>query len=224
VVTVSDFSKEEIRRLYRRSDVAVTPNAAGAWVTARQRRPASADPLEGAPFFLTVGSRAAHKDLGTAYDAFARYRAGGGQALLAVVGSSHRSLADAQTDGDDRHQGVVDLGRVSDEELAWLYGHASAFVFPTRYEGFGIPPIEAQMAGTPVIASDIPVLREVLSDESVLRFPPGDSAALARAMAEVDDPLVAARLVAAGAANAARYTWSASAAALSDLIDALPRS
>lgn len=217
VVTVSDFSKREIYDVYGREDVAVTPNAAGAWVTGPQTIPAPVDALGGSPFFLTVGSRAPHKDLTTAYDAFRHYRDAGGEALLAVVGSSHRSLA---ADEGRVQDSVINLGRVSDEELAWLYGHARAFIFPTRYEGFGIPPVEAQAAGTAVIASDIPVLREVLADDSALRFPPGDAAALARAMTEVEDPRLAAQLVAAGRANAARYSWSASAAILSRLIDA----
>ncbi len=223
VVTVSEFSKGEIRQLYARDDIAVTPNAVGAWVTGRQTPPPSAESLEDTPFFLIVGSRAAHKDLATAYEAFARYREGGGRALLAVVGSSHPSLADGRLDADRIQDAVVDFGRVSDEELAWLYGHACAFVFPTRYEGFGIPPVEAQSAGTPVIASDIPVLREVLTEGSALRFAPGDAAALARAMVEVGDPQVAARLVESGRANAARYSWSSSASTLSGIIDGLQR-
>ena len=218
VVTVSEFSRTEIRDVYGRDDIRIVPNAVGAWITGPQRRPSSIGEV---PFFLSVGSRSLHKGLDTLVEAFRRYRESGGQAALAVVGTTSRSFADGSFSAAEA---LVELGRVSDEELAWLYHHARAFVFPSRYEGFGIPPIEAQTAGTPVIASDIVVLREVL-DQSALLFPPGDAAALASAMVAVDeDPDLVARLTEAGVRNAARYSWAASAAELSTLIDALAES
>jgi len=56
------------------------------------------------------------------------------------------------------------LGRVSDEELVRLYNQAVCFIFPSLYEGFGLPPIEAMSCGCPVLVSDIPVLHEVCGD------------------------------------------------------------
>ena len=95
-------------------------------------------------------------------------------------------------------------------------------MFPSHYEGFGIPPIEAQAAGTPVIASDIPVLREVLEEGSAMRFAAGNAASLAAAMTAIDeDPVLVARLKENGRRNAERYSWGASASELSDLIDQL---
>lgn len=61
-------------------------------------------------------------------------------------------------------QNVTFLGYISDEEMKWYMQHAKALLFPSFYEGFGIPPLEALALGTPVIASDIPVLREVFGD------------------------------------------------------------
>lgn len=223
VATVSEFSKAEIAALYGRSDVAVTTNAVGDWVAGPRVRPARAGALEDTPFFLAVGSRAAHKDLATAYRAFDIYRAAGGTAMLAVVGASHRSFSSGQEDAaaPPPSEAVLDLGRVSDEELSWLYAHTHGFVFPSRYEGFGIPAIEAQAAGAPVIASDIPVFRETLAEGSALMFPAGNPVALAASMAELGDPRRSAALRAAGTRNARRYSWSSSASALSRLIDRL---
>ena len=216
VATVSQFSKAEIADLYGRFDVIVVPNAVGVWIAGIERRPAS---LTADRFFLAVGSRSLHKGLATAEDAFRRYRAHGGTAQMAVVGSSHRSFAGG---GLVVSNDVHELGRVADDELAWLYRHAQALLFPSLYEGFGLPPLEAQAAGTPVIASDIPALREVLSASSALWFPPTDAAALSAAMLTMDaDATVPDRLIAAGYDNTARFTWARSASVLSTLLDRL---
>jgi glycosyltransferase involved in cell wall biosynthesis len=212
LVTVSEFSRGEIAELYGR---AVAPNAVGPWIQGASRRPSTL-PVD--DFFLTVGSRSAHKDLATALAGFARYRREGGTAALAVVGGLHHSLRDAGTRAP--REGVVELGRVGDEELAWLYHRARAFVFPSRYEGFGIPPLEAQAAGTPVVAADIPALREALTDASSMWFVPGDAAGLARAMGAVDREGMAG-LIRAGRENVARFSWAASARTISGLIDSL---
>lgn len=213
VATVSEFSKAEIGETYRRRDVTVIPNAVGEWITGPARRPSS---LTTDRFFLVVGSHSVHKGLETAMDAFELYRERGGTAEIAVVGSPHRSFSEDRTLTFD---GVHDLGRVSDDELVWLYRHAHAFVFPSLYEGFGLPPLEAQTAGAPVIASDIPAVREVLSPSSALWFPPADADALCMAMLAVEKELgLPKRLIAAGHENTARFSWAASASILSALI------
>ena len=98
--------------------------------------------------------------------------------------------------------------------------HCKAFLFPSTYEGFGIPPIEAQAVGAPVLASDIPALREVLRPESALWFGPGEPAQVAQALGIVDrDPARVAQLSEEGRRNADRFSWQDSARALSELID-----
>jgi glycosyltransferase involved in cell wall biosynthesis len=103
-------------------------------------------------------------------------------------------------------------GYLPEPDLARVVAGAAALVFPSWYEGFGLPALEALACGTPVVASDLPALREVLGDQAEL-VPPGDAAALADALARfVDDPgSEPAR--AARRAHAAAFTWDACARA-----------
>ena len=98
---------------------------------------------------------------------------------------------------------VVTTGYLSDADLRRVVAGAGCLAFPSRYEGFGLPPLEALAAGTPVVASDIPVLREVLGPHAA--YAPVDdatdlAAALARTVASPPNP-------AAGRVHAATYTW-----------------
>src|SRR5262249_32726892 len=99
------------------------------------------------------------------------------------------------------------LGFVSDEELAVLYANATALIFPSLFEGFGIPVIEAQAAGLPVICSDIEVLREVAGQGAIFINPQcGES--MAKAIIDVvDSPELRTRMIKIGKENAARYSW-----------------
>ena len=99
--------------------------------------------------------------------------------------------------------GVVTPGYLDDAALRAVVAGAAALVFPSRYEGFGLPPLEALAAGTPVVASDLPVLREVLGDHAAYA-PPGDPDALATAIEKV---LAAPPGPTPGRAHAATFTW-----------------
>ena len=106
-----------------------------------------------------------------------------------------------------RAQGaVIRSGYFSDRALADLYRRASALVFPSRYEGFGLPVLEAMACGTPVVCSDIPALAELAGDAAV-RVPPGEAGALAEAVRRVlEEPETAGRLSAAGLERAGGYS------------------
>lgn len=145
-----------------------------------------------------------------------------GAAALAVVGGHSFQDYDAYRDaalaglpalGLELGRDVVLLGTVPDDELPEWYGAAGALVFPSLKEGWGLAVLEAMSSGLPVIATDIPVLREYLTHgEDALLVPPADPERLADAMRSVlVDADLRARLAENGRAVAGRYTWEASA-------------
>ncbi len=114
------------------------------------------------------------------------------------------------------------LGRVSDQQLNQLYASALALLFPSEYEGFGNPVLEAMTRGCPVITSNIPALREVAGGAS-LTFEVGDTDQIAAAINKlITEPELRAKLVSAGYVEAQRYEWEASGKALEQVyLDAL---
>jgi glycosyltransferase involved in cell wall biosynthesis len=108
---------------------------------------------------------------------------------------------------------------VSDQTLAALYRLADVFVFPSLYEGFGLPPLEAMASGTPVITSNVSSLPEGVGD-AALRFDPYEPRAIAAAMQRVltDAPLRA-ELRAKGLARAREFSWERSIARVRQIYD-----
>ncbi|NLB66328.1 MAG: glycosyltransferase family 4 protein [Lentisphaerae bacterium] len=106
----------------------------------------------------------------------------------------------------NRPEGVEFLPDVTESELAALYRGAALFLFPSLYEGFGWPPLEAMSCGCPVVCSDVASLPEIVGDAALLA-PPTDVAGLAAHCGSLlHDPILRARLTAAGRAQAARFT------------------
>ncbi|MMZ59116.1 Glycogen synthase [compost metagenome] len=111
------------------------------------------------------------------------------------------------------------MGRVDDEELIKLYQNALAFVFPSFYEGFGIPPLEAQSCGCPVISSNTASMPEVLKN-SVIYFDPSNIKAIENAMEKIiSDPELRKELIKKGNENIKRFSWNTSAQRISDIVD-----
>lgn len=129
----------------------------------------------------------------------------GVEALVAAVRSARHG---------DR---VVRAGWVDDGARADLLAGASVFAYPSRYEGFGLPPLEAMAAGVPVVTTATGALPETVGDAAVL-VAPGDADALAEALVRVlDDESFAATMVARGRAHWPRFSWDRCAADLADL-------
>ncbi|HEX8162694.1 MAG TPA: glycosyltransferase family 1 protein [Pyrinomonadaceae bacterium] len=108
---------------------------------------------------------------------------------------------------------LVLTGYVTDEDLRALYSACAVSVYPSLYEGFGLPPLEAMSCGAPVVASRIPPLEETLGGGAALLVAPTDAEGLARALAGLlSDASARSRLAEAGRERAARYTWERTAA------------
>lgn len=109
------------------------------------------------------------------------------------------------------HPAVLDLGAVAEADLPALYSGALLFVYPSRYEGFGLPPLEAMACGTAVICSRAGSLPEVVGNAALL-IDPNDPGALAAAIdCVLTDPTLRAALSDAGRQRAATFSWQRAA-------------
>nr|MBI3613641.1 glycosyltransferase family 4 protein [Nitrospirota bacterium] len=172
------------------------------------------------PYILYVGALSPHKNVAGVLRAYQQAREDGKvRAKLLVVGSSQwgrevRALLQTLRVRDD----IVMPGFVPVEDLPALYAGAELFVFPSRYEGFGLPVLEAMACGTPVIASRAGALPEV-AGEAGLYVDPDDCTALADLMCRVvGGPELRAKLAAAGLKQAENFCWTRSSAQLHTLL------
>jgi glycosyltransferase involved in cell wall biosynthesis len=219
VHTPSRFVADEVVEHFAVSTerVVVIPNGVGA-VDA-------VDPSEGHllagtdRYILGLGTVEPRKDYPLLVAAFDELAASDPDLRLVIAGPDGWG-AEALTDAIVRAAHgprVVRLGWVDDWERAALLRGASAFAFPSVYEGFGIPPLEAMVAGVPVVATAAGSLPEVLGDAAIL-VPVGDRDALAAALAGVlADPVERRRLVERGTRHAAGFSWDTTAAEIADL-------
>ena len=212
VVTGAVASGQELMSVFgvARDRISVVPHAADGF--------RAADPLlvnallqrldVRGPFLLAVGSQEPRKNLGVLYAAMRVLEAQGRTIPLVMCGP--RGIHGVRP-GDATPQWLRHAGFVSDDELAALYARATALVFPSRYEGFGLPVLEAMTVGGVVICSNASTMPEVGGD-AVLYFDPDDAHALATQVTRLlDDRDLRGVLVRAGAMQAAHYSWSRSA-------------
>lgn len=217
LATVSNFSRGELAEILKcdPAAMAVVANAA------THERRAEYDPailarlgLQEDRYFLVVGSNSQNKNIGAAVRSF--QQAGLTDRHLVIVGDVKASVFGVSADLEGK--GVVVAGRLSDAELGALYRSATALIFPSLYEGFGIPPLEAMAQDCPVLASDIPPVREVC-DSAAEYFQPLDEGALTALLRRrAQDPDARRTWQALGRARAARFTWSSSARRLLTLV------
>jgi glycosyltransferase involved in cell wall biosynthesis len=167
-----------------------------------------------APFVLYTGNIKPHKNLERLIEAFNLLRQAPDlkNVQLLIIGdeiSKYASLRRA-VHRYKLHKHVRFFGFVSDQTLAALYRLADAFVFPSLYEGFGLPPLEAMASGTPVITSNVSSLPEVVGD-AALMIDPYDPTAIADAMRRVlTDAALRADLRARGLERARSFSWERS--------------
>ncbi len=220
ILTVSEASKQDILRFFRINEdkVTVIYNA----IADTFYNPPPEDAVEQVreryqlhdPFVMYAGNVKPHKNIERLIDAFARLREDGehDDLKLLISGSEVSKYATLRraVHRYNLHKHVRFLGFQPEETLAALYRLANVFVFPSLYEGFGLPPIEAMASGTPVVVSNVSSLPEIVGDAGVL-VNPYDAAAIADGIRRVlDDTALRADLIARGAVRARSFSWQES--------------
>jgi glycosyltransferase involved in cell wall biosynthesis len=218
VIAVSEFTRGDLIDRYRLAPERVVAIPNGVASRFRPDREAASEArvtfaLE-RPFVLFVGALQPRKNATALLEAFARVR-GHDEVELVLAGGDRGGLADVHERVRDLGLGarVRLLGHVSEPALPGLYSAAELLAFPSLYEGFGLPALEAMACGTPVCASSSTGLGEAVGDAG-LTFDPTSPEELAVCIARLlEDAQLRERLRAAGLARAASFTWRASAEA-----------
>ena len=217
ILTDSEFSRGEIAAAYGISTdrITVAPLGASKSFGDGDASPASLPPEVTMPFVLHVGDLHERRNLATVIRGLmeARRRLASSSLSLVLAGVD-RGVGDrlaAMAEDDGVPEAVVRLGAVPEETLRVLYRDAAALVYPSRYEGFGLPLVEAMASGTPVLASRAASIPEVVGESGVL-LDPDDPRRWADAIVQViTDPALRARLRASGVARAAMFNWDRTA-------------
>ena len=163
--------------------------------------------------FLFVGRRDPYKNLPMLIEALDAVRQQGLPVRLRIVGGDDPRYPEARETADrlGLNQHIIWSGYVSEAELIAAYQHTDVFVLPSRYEGFGLPVLEAMACGTPVICSNTSSLPEVAGDAAVL-IDPAQPNSLVDAMAQLArDPILRSDLSRNGLRHAATFTWEKTA-------------
>src|SRR5690349_8180688 len=212
VIAVSEFSKSEIMRHMRvaAGKVSVVHSAGRDPVSTTN---ASTEFIRGftRPYVMAFSALSAHKNIARLIEAFGKI-VGDVEHDLVLVGhmpvkSAHR----AELESKVQHERIHFTGYLPDADVAALMQNASAFAFPSLYEGFGLPLLDAQNAGVPVVCSSAGALPEVAGDGAVIFDPLSvdDMAnALKRVLLDVD---LRDRLITRGYENAKKFSWDATA-------------
>jgi glycosyltransferase involved in cell wall biosynthesis len=218
VIAVSEWTKrdlvrryaipeEKIRVVYEAAADRFSPDVPAEDVMRVRRQYA-----QGRRYVLAVGNIQPRKNLGRLVEAFAALAAqgtAGEDVLLVIVGQSQWRGSEVfqQVEMQGLTERVRFPGYVPDEDLPALYCGAEVFVYPSVYEGFGLPPLEGMACGTPVVCSNTSALPEVVGEAAAL-FDPYDVDALAQVLRDLlSNEARRQNLVAAGLARAAQFSW-----------------
>jgi glycosyltransferase involved in cell wall biosynthesis len=219
-ITVSEFSARELMELYglKREHIVVIPNGVSEDFVPRRDDHAMAElrkriGLKAEHFLLFVGGADPRKNHQIFLEAAEMVRRKLGSRVLVLVGSPTHPFGNYEETARRRSltEKVLCPGRVSTHDLQLLYSSTDLFVFPSLYEGFGIPVLEAMACGAPVLTSNSTALAEVAGDAAVLADPQ-DARALGEDMIRVleDEPLRAA-LTVKGFNRAKQFSWERAA-------------
>jgi glycosyltransferase involved in cell wall biosynthesis len=226
ILTVSDASKRDILHLFNipPEKIVVVYNAIDAHFSVTPPLDAVARVRERYQldhrFVLYVGNIKPHKNLVRLIEAFSELRVGELEDIKLLIIGDEISKLPALRHAVHRHKlhkHVRFLGYVPDDQLAVLYRLAAVFVFPSLYEGFGLPPLEAMASGTPVVASNVSSLPEVVGDAAVLVNPHDIDSIVDGLRSVLTNPARAEDMRRRGFERAREFSWERSVARTLDV-------
>ncbi|MRR31409.1 glycosyltransferase family 1 protein, partial [bacterium] len=166
------------------------------------------------PYVFVLSSKSPHKNIPRLVEAFLRANHKLEHAYQLIIGGhlpDRAGIARQIKTVVDESSDIRVTGYISDDELVELLAHATVYVFPSLYEGFGLPALEAMAVGVPVTSSDRASLPEVCGDAAIY-IDPTDIEAMAASLVNVmSDSELRARLIAAGYENLKRFSWDTAA-------------
>lgn len=208
VVTVSHFSENEIHQCYwtplRKISVAYN-GADHIGRLSPDRSIISRLGLSDRCYVLGVATHAAHKNIRALYALAPHLH--DEPASVVLVGGGNNRVFTQNPDGDSEKSELIVAGYVQDNELIALYERAACFVFPSFYEGFGIPPIEAMTLGCPVVASNTSAMPEVLGDAAIYFDPHNVDELVVSVKRVLQDRQLRDTLIEKGRERTKRYRW-----------------
>lgn len=177
----------------------------------------------GEPFFLSTGTIEPRKNQSFLLDVYQQFRARGGDPIHLVLAGKNGWLMEGfgeQIAASPWASDIHILGYVSDGELAWLYQHCLVNLYPSHYEGFGLPVLEGMHFGTPVVCSNKTSLPEIVGKAGIL-LPPDDSSGWVHALESLmSDPQRRKQLNQAAITRASKFDWKKSALQIRNLYKA----
>ena len=219
-VTLSKHARSEIGYFLGRHylpKISIAPGAGraefGQGISETRKQQVRADHQLPDSYFLTVATVEPRKNLPTLFDAYSQLKQQLGQdcPALVVVGRRGWNCDDILRYMTALREKVYFLDHISDQDLVAIYQMATCFIFPSLYEGFGLPVVEAMTAGCPVITTTSSSLPEVAGDAALL-VDPLNATEMAHAMQHVlQDTDLQQRMHAAGRVQAARFSWEETA-------------
>ncbi|MDI9880069.1 glycosyltransferase family 4 protein [Flectobacillus longus] len=217
VFTVSEFSKKEINKYYSTDlkRISVLYNA----VNEEFQCHSYTGIINEKPYFLALSSLSERKNLISLFKAFNLVKETVDNLELLIIGDlSTNSFAQLDISEFINRKDIRFIGRVSDQKIIEYYSGALAFVFPSFYEGFGIPPLEAQACGCPVIVSKETSLPEIFLN-SALYCNPHSIEDIASSMLKILNIEQRERLIESGNVNIKRFSWKESTLQLLKIIE-----
>lgn len=219
IISVSHFTKSEILENYKKVDADKIKVIHNGYCTDIFRQISDKEKMQSAlkkydlpqPYFLYVGRLERKKNTPYLIEALSILRGENPEIKekLVLIGNASFGFDEVKYSIEefDLEREVIMPGWVEESDLPYIFNGASAFIFPTRHEGFGIPVLEALACGIPTAASDLPVIHEI-ADESVLYFDYHDKRAIADAMLKIiSDKNLRSELHKKGLKQAEKFSW-----------------